>query len=112
MKSNVDVSEKQLKKLDDQIEEIKAKKSALDAMKEASTIAGSEASISDKFDDLTKDVDNLLTEVDVKIAVETEKVDDRMATEGSDVTLDEILGSPESTTDDLTAEIDAILGGN
>ena len=48
----------------------------------------------------------------MKIAVETEKVDDRMATEGSDVTLDEILGSPESTTDDLTAEIDAILGGN
>ncbi len=111
LKNNVDVSKKQLKKLDDQIEEIKAKKSALDAMKEASTIAGSEESISDKFNDLTKDVDDLLTEVDVKIAVETEKVDERMATEAADVTLDEILGSAESTTDELNSEIDALLGG-
>ncbi len=111
LKNNEEVSKTQLKKLDDQIEEIKAKKSALDAMKEASTIAGSEASISDKFNDLTKDVDNLLTEVDVKIAVETEKVDERMANADSDVSLDEILGS-DSSTDDTLSEIDAILGGN
>ncbi|QEG22764.1 coiled-coil domain-containing protein [Mariniblastus fucicola] len=111
LKSNVDVSKQQLKKLDDQIEEIKAKKSALDAMKEASTIAGTEASISDKFNDLTKDVDDLLTEVDVKIAVESEKVDERLAQSDSDVTLDEILGD-DSSADDTISEIDAILGGN
>ncbi len=112
LKNNEEVSKQQLKKLDDQIEEIKAKKSALDAMKEASTIVGSEASISDKFNDLTKDVDDLLTEVDVKIAVETDKVDERMANAESDITLDEILGGSDSSADDTISEIDAVLGGN
>lgn len=112
LNNNVEVSQQQLKKLDNQIDEIKAKKSALDAMKEASTIAGTEASISDKFDDLTKNVDDLLTEVDVKIAVETEKVDERMASAESEITLDEVLGASSSSTDETLSEIDAILGGN
>ena len=109
--SNADVSEKQLKKLDDQIDEIKAKKSALDAMKEASSITGSEASISDKFNDLTKDVDNLLTEVDIEMLDEAAKVEERMLNEESDVSLDDILGA-DASTDATLSEIDAILGGN
>lgn len=112
LQNNVDVSQTQLKKLDNQIDEIKAKKSALDAMKEASTIVGTEASISDKFDDLTKNVDELLMEVDVKMAVETEKVDERMASSESDVSLDDVLGASSSSTDETLSEIDAILGGN
>ena len=109
LKNNFKTSESQLTKLDDQIEEIKAKKSALDTMKEASTIAGNEASISDKFSDLTADVDDLLTEVNIEMLVETEKVEERMASQEADVSLDEILGS-DSTTDATQAEIDAILG--
>ena len=108
--NNADISQKQLKKLDDQIDEIKAKKSALDAMKEASAITGSEASISDKFNDLTKDVDNLLTEVDIEMLTEAEKVEERMLTQESDVSLDDIIGA-DSSTDDTLSEIDAILGG-
>jgi len=111
LKKNAEVSQTQLKKLDDQIDEIKAKKSALDAMKEASSITGSEASISDKFNDLTKDVDNLLTEVDIEMLTEAEKVEDRMLTEESDVSLDDIIGA-DSSTDDTLSEIEAILGGN
>ena len=109
LKNNWDTSKSQLKMLADQIEEIKAKKSALDAMKEASTIVGNESSISDKFNDLTKDVDSLLTEVDIEMLVETEKVEERMAASDSDVSLDEILGA-DTSTDDTLSEIEAILG--
>ena len=108
---NEQVSGEQLETLENQIEEIKAKKMALDAMKEASTIAGTESSISDKFDDLTKDVDTLLNEVEVQMAVETEKVDERLAESASDLSVDEILGD-DSNADDTLSEIDAILGGN
>ena len=109
LKSNASTSKIQLDKLDNQIEEIKAKKSAIDAMKEASTIAGNESSISDKFTALTKDVDDLLTELDIEMLTETEKVEDRMASQEADVSLDDILGA-DSTTDATLSEIDEILG--
>ena len=58
--SQEETSQKQLKKLDNQLDEIRSKKSALDAMKEAASIAGPGASVSDKFNDLTASVDELL----------------------------------------------------
>lgn len=111
LKNNEQVSRTQLDKLDDQIAEIKAKKSALDAMKEASSITGAEASISDKFDALTKDVDELLTTVDIKLETEEAKVDERMAKEAESVSIDEILGE-DTDVDNTLSEIDEILGGN
>lgn len=110
LKNNETISKKQLIKLDDQIAEIKAKKSALDAMKEASSITGAESSISDKFDALTKDVDELLTTVDIKLETEESKVDERMAKEAEDLSIDDILGE-DSDVDNALSEIDAILGG-
>ena len=109
LKNNEQISKKQLAKLDDQIAEIKAKKSALDAMREASSITGAEASISDKFDALTKDVDELLTTVEIKLETEEAKVDERMAKEAESISIDEILGE-ESNVDSTLSEIDAILG--
>lgn len=108
---NEETSGAQLKKLKSQIEDIQAKKLALDAMKEASTITGAEESISDKFDALTKDVDDLMVDVDVQIATEIEKVDERAADMATlDVSLDELLDDKSDISGTLS-DMEALLGG-
>jgi len=111
LKKNDDTSETQLKKLGDQLDQIRSKKSALDAMKEAATIAGPGASISDKFNDLTADVDELLVNLDTEWEVEKLKIDERIAEVEADssVSLEDLLDDKTdvSTTMD---EIDKLLG--
>ena len=110
LKKNDETSSKQLKKLEGQLDQIRSKKSALDAMKEAATIAGPGTSISDKFNDLTASVDELLVNIDTEFAIEEAKLDERIA----EVDLDESL-SLEELLDDKTdvsstlSEIDALL---
>ena len=109
LKNNEVTSKAQLKTLGDQIVEIRAKKSALDAMKEASMIEGAEVSISDRFNELSKDVDDLMTEVDVKMQTETEKVDERMADAATvDVRLEDILEDKSDVSSTLS-DIDKLL---
>ena len=113
LKKNDETSETQLKKLGDQLDQIRSKKSALDAMKEAATIAGPGASISDKFNDLTADVDELLVNLDTEWEIEKIKIDERIAEVETDssVSLEELLDD-ETDVSSTMSEIDKILEGN
>lgn len=110
LKKQDDTSADQLKKLENQLDEIRSKKSALDAMKEAASIAGPSTSISDKFDELTKGVDELLVNIDTEFAIEEAKIDERMAEmqEASDLTLDELLDDQTDVSSTIS-ELDEIL---
>lgn len=113
IKSNEETSTKQLAQLTNQIDEIKSKKSALDAMKEASSIVAPGVSLSDKFDELTSDVDDLLVDVDVEMATELEKIDER-ATQveaSASESLEDLLNE-KTDASSTVSDIDALLGGN
>jgi len=114
LKKNEDTSAAQLKKLGNQLDEIRSKKSALDAMKEAATIAGPGASISDKFNDLTESVDELILSVDTEWEIEKVKLDDRIAEveQESPISLDELLHTDNDDVTGTISEIEAALGGN
>ena len=113
-KSQVSVSQDSLKKLTDQIEEIKLKKEALDDTRRATLLDGKSVSINDEFKDLTKDVDDLLINVDASLKLETDKLEERIseaeASAGSQ-TLDELLDDDNvSDVDKAMSDIDALLG--
>ena len=114
LKKNDETSAAQLKKLGNQLDEIKSKKSALDAMKEAATIAGPGASISDKFNDLTKGVDELLIELDTEWEIEKVKIDERIAEveEDSSLSLEDLLHTDDDDVTGTISEIDSFLNGN
>ena len=113
-KSQVSVSQDSLKKLNDQIDEIKVKKEALDDTRRATLLDGKTVSINDEFKDLTKEVDDLLVNVDASLKMENDKLEERIseaeAAAGS-ATLDELLDD-KSDVDKAMSEIDALLGGN
>ena len=113
LKKNDETSATQLKKLGDQLDQIRSKKSALDAMKEAATIAGPGASISDKFNDLTADVDELLVNLDTEWEIEKIKIDERIAEVETDssVSLEDLLDDKTDVSSTMS-EIDKILEGN
>ncbi len=108
---NDETSAAQLKKLGDQLDQIRSKKSALDAMKEAATIAGPGASISDKFNDLTADVDELLVNLDTEWEIEKIKIDERIAEVETDssVSLEDLLDDKTDVSSTMD-EIDKLLG--
>jgi chromosome segregation ATPase len=113
LKKNTDVSKKQLDQLATRIEEIENKKIALDAMVKSASIAAPGVSLSDEFDKLTANVDDLLVKVDAKLEMEGDKIDDRIAemSDLADESLSEILGDKTDigeTMDDL----DKILGND
>ena len=110
LKKNEDTSEAQLTKLNNQMDEIQSKKSALDAMKEAATIAGPGASISDKFNELTASVDELMINIDTEFAIEEAKLDERIVEleEESATSLEELLSDKPDVSDTLS-EIDELL---
>lgn len=101
----------QLATLDKRIEEIKAKKSSIDAVREASLIAGPNESINDKFEKLNSDVDKLFVEVETSMRVEEAKLDEQLANmESSSMSIEELLKDDTDVSGTL-GEIDAILGG-
>ena len=110
LKKNDETSKAQLAKLENQLDQIRSKKSALDAMKEAATIAGPGASISDKFNELTEDVDELLVNIDTEWAIEEAKLDERIADVQTDnlVTLEELLDDKTDISSTMN-EIDKLL---
>lgn len=110
LKKNDDTSKAQLTQLENQLDQIRSKKSALDAMKEAATIAGPGASISDKFNELTADVDELLVNIDTELKIEETKIDERIAEVQTDnlVTLEELLDDKTDISSTMS-EIDKLL---
>ena len=113
LKKNDDTSSKQLKTLRDQLDQIRSKKSALDGMKEAASITGPGESISDKFNDLTAEVDELLVNLDTEWEIEEIKIADRTAEADSEssLSLEELLDD-ETDVSSTMSEIDRILEGN
>lgn len=111
LKKHEETSDDQLTRLDGQLNLIRSKKSALDAMKEASTIAGPGASISDKFDELTASVEALMINVDTEFAIEEAKLDDRIAEveQASSLTLEELLNDDKTDVSNTLSEIDELL---
>ena len=110
LKKNDDTSSAQLAKLESQLDQIRSKKSALDAMKEAATIAGPGASISDKFNELTDSVDELLVNLDTEWEIEKVKLDDRIAEVESEssLSLDDLLNDKTDISTTM-GELDKIL---
>lgn len=110
LKKNDETSAAQLSKLESQLDQIRSKKSALDAMKEAASIAGPGVSISDKFNDLTDSVDELMVNIDTEFAIEEEKLNERIAdvSQDSSLSLEDLLDDKTDVSGTLS-EIDALL---
>ena len=109
--SQVKVSQDSLAKLNDQIEEIKAKKEALDDTRRATLLDGKTVSINDEFESLTKDVDDLLVNVDANLKMENDKLEERIAdaeAAAGSATLDELLDD-KSDVDKTLSEIEELL---
>ncbi len=117
LKKQDETSKTQLAKLEGQLEQIRSKKLALDGMREAATIAGPGTSISDKFNELSESVDELMVSIDTKWAIEEEKLNERIAEveQDADVSLDELLDD-KTDVSSVQREIDELLksegGGN
>ena len=111
-KSQVKVSDESLAKLNDQIDEIKVKKEALDDTRRATLLDGKSVSINDEFKDLTKDVDDLLVNVDASLKMENDKLEERISESESaagTAPLDELLDD-KSDVDKALSDLDALLG--
>lgn len=90
--------------LNQKIEEIDAKKVAVDAVKQASAIAGNDSSISDDLAKLEKEIEDLGVNVDAALSLETEKMTElQSATDMADDILSEpaSLDNAEKMLDDL-----------
>lgn len=117
LEKNVQVSTAQLEKFKSQMVQIQAKKDALDGMKVAASIAEPGVSISDKFDTLSNDIEELLVSVDGQFEQEVDKVNERIAElDESNVsaTLDELLNDKNDVSGTVS-DIDKLLseeGGN
>ncbi|MEM9942789.1 MAG: hypothetical protein AAF939_14595 [Planctomycetota bacterium] len=100
----------QLKTLKSQLAEIQSKKSALDGMRQAATITGSNASISDEFNEVSKSVEELMINVDTEFAIEEAKLEERMAEMDAEVhDIDELLNNKADVSSTIS-DIDALLG--
>jgi len=101
-----------LKTLSGKLQEIATKKEALDAMKTAQTIVGENGSISDEFNKLESEINDLFVDVETGMRLESEKISAREAAlESSSNAVDEILGDIE-VADQNASRIEAILGGD
>ena len=110
LKKQEDVGTAQLKKLQSQLEQIASKKSALDGMKQAASIGSPSESISDKFNELTSEVEELMVDLDTKFEIESAKLDERAAEMEDDleIDLDKILNDKTDVSGTLN-EIDDLL---
>lgn len=115
---NVKVSEEQLEKFENQMSQIRAKKEALDGMKQAASITGPEISISDKFDKMTGDIEELLVKVDAEFDAEMDKVDERVAEMDSNnvsESLDKLLNGGKADVSNTVSDLEKLIaeeGGN
>jgi chromosome segregation ATPase len=103
-------ADKTMKMLGEKLAEIDAKKEALDSMKTAQTILGEGGSISDEFNKLEKDINELFVDVESGMRLESEKIAERerdLATSTSAV--DDVLKQMESA-DETASRLEAILG--
>lgn len=98
-----------MESLKSKIEEIDVKKGAIEAMDTAGGLAGGD-SISDKFDDLAKEVDGLFVDVETAMRVEEEKISERQAELDSQTDIvSDLLGDLESS-ESAKSRLDEILG--
>lgn len=97
-----------MEQLDQKISEIDAKKVAVDAVKEASTLSGDKMSINDSLADLQKEIDDLAIDVETALRFEQGKLADIESTTSA---ADELLTEPASL-ESLGSEIDALLKGS
>ncbi len=101
-----------MKRMDQQLSQIDAKKEAIEGMKTAQTILGEGGSISDRFTELENEINDLFIDVEAEMRVENEKIAERerdLNSRSADV--DSILKEIE-TVDTTASRIDAILGGS
>ncbi len=97
---------KAVKKLEQTLIEIDAKKKAAVAMKDAGSLAGDD-SITDRFADLQDQVNDLFIDVETAMRVEEQKITEFVDSQSDAVS--DILDGMEDD-DDLKAQIDAALG--
>ena len=101
-----------MKRLKEKLEEIDAKKEALDSMKTAQTILGEGGTISDDFTELETQINDLFVEVEAGMRVESEKIAERERDLNSSASgVDEVLNDLQSV-DATAARLDEILGSD
>lgn len=103
-------ADKSMSMLKEKLKEIDIKKEALDAMKTAQSIVGEGGSISDDFNKLEKDINDLFVDVETGMKVEAEKIAERERDlEASTSNVDSIL-SELNAVDTTAAKLEEILG--
>ncbi len=98
-------------RLNQKLEEIDIKREAVQAMQVNQEILGESGTISQKFTDLEKQIENLFVDVETQMALEKERLSERERDMNSrSESADQIMQDLESGSDATKARIDAILG--
>ncbi|MGI9517929.1 MAG: hypothetical protein ACR2NP_12830 [Pirellulaceae bacterium] len=100
-----------MKRLNEKLEEIDIKREAVQAMQVNQEILGESGSISEKFVDLEKQIEDLFVDVETQMVLEKERLSERERDMNSrSESADAIMQDLESGSDATQARIDAILG--
>ena len=91
LKAQVDNSNKLMTELSQKINEIDSKKIAVDAVKESTSLAGNNESISDSLAAMSKEIEDLGIDVEAALRIETDKMTELSTTSSK---VDEILSAP------------------
>jgi phage shock protein A len=111
LKTQEETSTKLMRELEQKISEIDANKIAVDAVKESTSIAGDNKSISEELELMAKDIEDLGVEVEAALNMESDRMRDQMSDLDSNTSaVDEILSEPTdlNATQDM---LDSILAG-
>ncbi len=106
LKKQESAGKQMMEQIATKMEEIDSRKVAMDAVKSATATAGGQTSITDKYQSLNKEIEDLFANVETAMRTEEEKLKD-LATQSS--TADELLAEP-TDLDATMSQLDAILG--
>ena len=108
-----DMAGETMGRLNEKLEEIDIKREAVQAMQVNQEILGESGSISQKFTDLEKQIEDLFVDVETQMVLEKERLAERERDINSrSESADAIMQDLESGADATKARIDAILGGD
>ena len=100
-------------RLNQKLEEIDIKREAVQAMRVDQEILGESGTISQKFVDLEKQIEELFVDVETQMVLEKERLSERERDmQSRSESADQIMEDLESGADATKSRIDAILGGD
>ena len=106
LKNQESTSSKLMKDLQQKISEIDAKKIAVDTVRQSTTIAGDNKSISAGLETMAKEIEDLGVDVEAALRIETDRMQDL---DNSSSAVDELLSAPSNDLQSTQDMLDKLL---